>query len=209
MRCQAQHCQQDCTRGRRATLLRRVRQRQTTLRSRECQSNLLYPAPDYSQPSWLSTDCSSPSPTDNTHPLSLDYFPSILSTDNSNCLEATPRQLPVNLVAVDRATPVYGRPSSIELGAVKSRETKDFLSQLEVNPETKDFLSQLDQSGPAVPETRPSHATEPETIDFLSHFFKGKIKRRIPGSGAVNSAQESQATTDRSYVFASPPSPAN
>ena len=97
-------------------------------------------------------------------------------------------------------------------------ETVDFLSQLgdssrdPAEPETKDFISQLDPSqnppSPAVPETKdllnqlgpdPSHhLTESETIDFLSHFWKGKIKRHIQvsGSGAMNPAQESQATID-------------
>jgi hypothetical protein len=40
-----------------------------------------------------------------------------------------------------------------------------------------DFLGQL---GPG-----PSQPTESETKDFLSDFLKGKIWRRISGSGAV------------------------
>ena len=92
-------------------------------------------------------------------------------------------------------------------------ETKDFLSQLDTSrdppspaaPETKDLLSQLNQPG-----SGPSHPAEPESEDLLGHLLKGKLKRRISGSGAADSAQESQAIIDRdpkSYVFASSPSP--
>jgi hypothetical protein len=112
-------------------------------------------------------------------------------------------------------------------------ETKDFLSQpgpsesrdppSPTEPETKDFLNQLDPTrdppSPSEPETKDfpsqlgpwsSHPAESETKDFLDLLSKGKIKRRTYGSGAVNSAQESQATIDpRSYVFPSSPSPAN
>jgi len=89
-------------------------------------------------------------------------------------------------------------------------ETKDFLNQLgpprdppsPAQPETKDFLNQL---GPG-----PTHPAESETKDIIGLFLKGKIKRRISGSGAVNSAQETEANIGpRSYVFAFFPSPTN
>jgi hypothetical protein len=48
-------------------------------------------------------------------------------------------------------------------------------------------MNYLGQLGPG-----PSHTAEAESKDLLGLFLKeGRIKRRISGSGAVNSAQES------------------
>jgi hypothetical protein len=167
------------------------------------------PSPDFSWPSEL--------PANNPRPPSPDFsWPSQLPA-------ASPNYPPPHQSADDHSL------SSSEPARPTTPKTKDLLSQLNpsqdppspAEPETKDFLNQLG-SGPshlAEPETKdflgqlgsgPSHVAEPETKDFLDLLLKGKIKRRISGSGAVNSAQESQATIDpRSCVFASSPSPAN
>ena len=127
-----------------------------------------------------------------------------------------------------------GPSSPADSAEVVEPETKNFLSQLGaqrgpsspaevVAPEIKNFLGQLDTSprppSPSNPETKDfisqlgpwsSLSAESETKDLLGLFSKGKMKRRISGSNAVNSARESPATIDpRWYVLVPSLSPAN
>ena len=145
------------------------------------------PSPDYSSGSQFQSDSSRPSTPDSS-------WASQLQADNprpSSPYFLSPSRLPAGnslprpnspSESTGSNQPEYPRPTELE--------TKDFLSQL-LHPVS-------------------SHPTEPETKDFLGLFLKGIIKRRISGSGTLNSAQESQGTIDtRSYVFASSPSPAN
>ncbi|KAF8494566.1 hypothetical protein F5888DRAFT_1805313 [Russula emetica] len=188
-------------------------------------SSPILPGPDQS----LNSDFSWPSQLEanNPCPASPDFsWPDHLPADNS--LTPSPDYSPPT---GPHQSAVVHPLSSSESPRPTEPETKDFLSQLNpsqdppspAEPETKDFLSQLhmsqDPPSPAEPETKdfisqldpgPSHLAGSETKDFLSLFFKDKIKCRTSGSSAVDSVQksESQATIDPgSYVFTSSPSP--
>ena len=160
------------------------------------------PSPEFSWPSQLqakkprptSPDVSWPSqlPANNRPPSPAYSWPNELQADNT---------LPPNRGSSPPYQSADHPLSSSDSPHPTEPETKDLLSQLLVNPpryppspavpETKDFLSKLG-SGPS----NPAESAPPKTMDFLDLLLKGRVKRGMSGSGAVNSAQESQAPID-------------
>jgi hypothetical protein len=145
------------------------------------------PSPDFSWPSQLpannlrpqSPDFSWPSqlPANNPRPQSPDVsWPSHLSANNHP--ESSGFSWPDHLPAASSLPPKSDTsPSHQSAGDYPPSSSE---SPHPTEPETKDLLSQLDRPVP-------SHPTEPETKNFLDLLLKGRIKRRISGSDAVNS----------------------